>query len=142
MQEFWNERYSQEEMIYGSEPNEFYKEQLAKLKPGKLLLPAEGEGRNAVYAAAHGWKVEAFDYSEAGQAKAKQLAQKQGIKLKYEVADASTFEAKPNSFDAVALIYAHFPVALRYTLHRKVVQWLKPGGTLILEAFHPTQLRG
>ncbi len=33
-------------------PNHFFKEQIDKISvPGKLLLPGEGEGRNAVYAA-------------------------------------------------------------------------------------------
>lgn len=48
MKDFWNERYSREEFIYGKQPNEFFKEQLDKLKTGSILLPAEGEGRNAL----------------------------------------------------------------------------------------------
>nr|WP_299703620.1 class I SAM-dependent methyltransferase [uncultured Pontibacter sp.] len=140
MQQFWNDRYRQQEMVYGSEPNVFFKEQLQGLKPGKLLLPAEGEGRNAVYAASQGWDVLAFDYSEAGQAKALALAAKQGVSIDYRLADAEGFKTEPESFDAVALIYAHLPADLRQALHRKVQQWLKPGGIIILEAFHPKQL--
>lgn len=142
MQQFWNERYSQPEMVYGNEPNVFLREQLKNLKPGKLLLPAEGEGRNAVYAASQGWDVLAFDYSEAGQAKALSLAKERGVTLEYQVADAEQFETAPETVDAVALIFAHFNPVLRLILHRKVVEWLKPGGTLILEAFHPKQLEG
>lgn len=142
MQQFWNERYSKEEMAYGHEPNVFFREQLEKLQPGRLLLPAEGEGRNALYAASKGWDVLAFDFSEAGQAKALALARQQGITIEYQVADAHQFETAPDTLDAVALIYAHFPAVLRLILHRKVVQWLKPGGVLILEAFHPKQLDG
>lgn len=140
MQEFWNERYSQEEMVYGTEPNVFFREQLRTLKPGKLLLPAEGEGRNAVYAALKGWDVIAFDYSEAGKAKAMQLASQRGVTINYQLAEAQNFETAPESLHAVALIYAHFPPALRQHFHKKVVKWLKPGGVLILEAFHPKQL--
>ena len=50
MKEFWNERFSSEEYIYGTEPNLFFKSELDKRTPGDLLMPAEGEGRNAVYA--------------------------------------------------------------------------------------------
>jgi hypothetical protein len=39
---FWNERYGQQEFVYGTEPNAFLKEQLAKLPAGKILLPCEG----------------------------------------------------------------------------------------------------
>ena len=55
MKEFWNERYSQEAYAYGTEPNAFFKSRIDQLSPGKLLLPAEGEGRNAVYAATKGF---------------------------------------------------------------------------------------
>ncbi|MCX2739031.1 class I SAM-dependent methyltransferase [Pontibacter anaerobius] len=140
MQEFWNKRYSEEETVYGTAPNVFFKEQLSKLQPGKLLLPAEGEGRNALYAAEQGWEVQAFDYSEAGQQKALKLAQERGVSIDYQLTEADKYNAKPDSLDAVALIYAHFPPALRQGFHRKVVGWLKPGGTVILEAFHPKQL--
>ncbi|MBX0331880.1 hypothetical protein K3G39_01370 [Pontibacter sp. HSC-14F20] len=71
MQQFWKERYRQQEMVYGSEPNVFFKEQLQGLAPGKILLPAAGEGRNAVYAASQGWDVLAFDYSTAWLARRK-----------------------------------------------------------------------
>ena len=50
MKDFWNERYDEESYAYGNSPNVFFKQQLDKLKVGSLLLPAEGEGRNAVYA--------------------------------------------------------------------------------------------
>ena len=53
MNNFWNERYAEKVFAYGIAPNEFYKEQLAKLPKGKILFAAEGEGRNAVYAAQH-----------------------------------------------------------------------------------------
>ena len=38
--DFWNERYANEEFIYGTEPNDFFKQQLDKLKPGKMLIKA------------------------------------------------------------------------------------------------------
>jgi hypothetical protein len=61
MIDFWNARYSAAEYAYGTEPNAFFKAQLDQLTPGRLLLPAEGEGRNAVYAAKKGWEVAAFE---------------------------------------------------------------------------------
>jgi SAM-dependent methyltransferase len=140
MNDFWNDRYSQEQMVYGSEPNVFFREQLQQLKPGKLLLPAEGEGRNAVHAALKGWQVFAFDFSEEGYKKAMALAEQRGVTINYQVTDAAQFACEPESLDAVALIYAHFPPALRQETHQKVVTWLKPGGAVILEAFHPNQL--
>ena len=63
MKDFWNERYGAPEYAYGTEPNVFFKQELDGLKPGRLLLPAEGEGRNGVYAAEKGWSVSAYDWS-------------------------------------------------------------------------------
>jgi hypothetical protein len=59
MNNFWDERYADEEYVYGTTPNQYFKQELEKLTPGKILLPGEGEGRNAVFAATQGWKVTA-----------------------------------------------------------------------------------
>ena len=77
---FWDERYSTDEFIYGKEPNEFFRENLLKIRPGKLFLPGEGEGRNAVFAAKNGWTVDATDQSEIGKLKALKLASESGSK--------------------------------------------------------------
>lgn len=67
--ERWNERYSKQEFAYGEEPNNYLKEQLEKFTVGTILFPAEGEGRNAVFAAKLGWTVSAFDISAQGKTK-------------------------------------------------------------------------
>lgn len=140
MQSFWNERYSQDEYVYGESPNEWLKECLKDLRPGRLLFPAEGEGRNAVYAAQCGWAVEAFDYSESGKRKADQLARKNGVHLHYQVADAREVDFPQASFDAIAMIFTHFPAAMRHDLFPTWMTWLRPGGHLIFECFSVGQL--
>ncbi len=59
--EFWDKRYSGKEYAYGTLPNEYFNQQIDKFKPGKLLLPGEDEGRDAVFAAKIDWKVTAID---------------------------------------------------------------------------------
>lgn len=135
MKEFWNSRYSEQDFAYGKEPNQFVKDQLGKIPPGKALFPAEGEGRNAVYAATLGWEVLAFDQSEAGRDKALQLAQEKGVSINYQVCDLNEFQGKLESFDALILVYAHFPAAKRKEFHQKLLKYLKPGGWIILEGF-------
>jgi hypothetical protein len=51
MKSMWNDRYGKIEFAYGEQPNNFLKEQLIKIPAGTILFPAEGEGRNAIYAA-------------------------------------------------------------------------------------------
>ena len=140
MKTFWNERYAAEEYAYGVEPNMFFKNWIDGRSPGTILFPGEGEGRNAVYAARLGWEVYAFDYSEAGQKKALALAQKQGVVIHYEVVDAESFSTD-RTFDAIVLIYAHFPPPVRSALHPRLADMLKQGGLLVLEGYNKQQLK-
>lgn len=140
MQSFWDERYAQPEYIYGTEPNVYFRQQLDALPPGKLLLPAEGEGRNAVYAASQGWQVTAFDLSTEGRRKALALAAQQGVEIDYHIMGFDAMDWEENTFDAIALIYAHQPRALRSLAYPRLLHFLRPGGTLILEGFSKNQL--
>ena len=67
MKTFWNQRYAESDYTYGKEPHQFLKEHVHVLPQGKILFVAEGEGRNAVFAAKNGFEVSAFDYSASGQ---------------------------------------------------------------------------
>jgi SAM-dependent methyltransferase len=140
MSEFWDKRYASEDYVYGKEPNQFFKESLDKLPGGKVLLPADGEGRNAVYAATQGWDAYAFDISSEGKEKALLLANEMETSIDYQVVGFDAYEAEPNSFDVIALIYAHLPAEMRESAYQKCVSLLKPGGTLILEGFSKKQL--
>lgn len=135
MKEFWNERYSQQDFVYGETPNEYFKSKLDEITVGSLLLPAEGEGRNAVYAASKGWDVKAFDSSTQGKVKAERLAQQQNVKIDYTVADIDDITYPAESFDAIALIFAHFQADKRKNHHQKLSGFLKKGGFLIIEGF-------
>jgi cyclopropane fatty-acyl-phospholipid synthase-like methyltransferase len=135
----WDERYRSDEYIYGTEPNVFFSEQLLKLKPGRILLPAEGEGRNAVFAAKNGWDVFAFDQSKEGRNKAMKLAGAYNVHINYNIADAALVDYLSGEFDAAALIYTHFPPAQRSVFFEKLKGSLKPGGVLIFECFSKRQ---
>ena len=132
----WDDRYRQPDYAYGTAPNAFLQQELAKLAVGKLLLPAEGEGRNAVFAARRGWQVAAFDISTEGRAKALRLAAENGVSIDYQIIpDLATAPYAAQQFDAIALIYAHFPAAIKSQLHRALDAFLRPGGVVIFEAF-------
>ncbi|RDB02531.1 class I SAM-dependent methyltransferase [Runella aurantiaca] len=139
MKEFWNTRYQEPQFAYGTRPNEFFQETIDKLPAGKILLPAEGEGRNAVYAARKGWEVTAFDYSIQAMLKTFQLAERHGVTLQYSVKDVQNFEPETAIYDAIGLFYTHFPIQIRPEFHQKLVQALKPDGYVILEGFHKNQ---
>jgi hypothetical protein len=135
MSEFWNTRYGTTEFAYGETPNEFFKAELSKLPQGKLLLPAEGEGRNGVFAATLGFNVRAFDMSEEGQKKALILASKHDVSLTYQVGTLETIGYPKDYFDCLGLIYAHFPATIKSAYHQKLATYVKTGGIVIFEAF-------
>ena len=140
MKEFWNSRYNTPEYAYGKRPNEFFKAQIDLLKPGKILMAAEGEGRNAIYAATLGWDVYAYDFSEAAHSKAMALAAEKMVSIDYQIGSLADLDFPKNSFDAIGLIYVHFPDSIRTQNHRQLTTYLKPGGHVILEGFstqHP-----
>lgn len=140
MVKIWDERYGQAGYAYGEQPNVFFMEQLEKLNLGNLLLPAEGEGRNAVFAARIGWKVMAFDQSIEGKKKALALAEKNKVQIDYLVGEFSDLHFEEASFDALGLIYAHFPAEVKSAYHQNLSRYLKKGVTVIFEAFSKNHL--
>ena len=131
----WNERYSKDEFAYGKQPNNYLKEQLQKLPVGKILFPAEGEGRNAVFAAELGWTVSAFDISVEGKNKALRLAEANNVSIDYQVGELQTLNYSSDQFDVIALIYAHFPAEIKSFYHKTLDSYLRKGGIVIFEAF-------
>ncbi len=137
----WNTRYSESGYAYGTEPNDYFKQEIDGINPpGKLLLPAEGQGRNAVYAAKNGWDVSAFDISKAGYQKAMELAKKNQVSINFEVGTLEEVNVSHQKYDAIGLVYAHFPPPVLAGYHSKFVELLNPGGYIILEGFSKNNL--
>ena len=104
-------------------------------------MPADGEGRNGVFAVKRGWVVTSFDLSVKGQTKAFQLAKAHQVSIKYEVGNFEALEFENESFDAIGLIYAHFPAEKKSLFHKRLNTYLKPGGIVIFEAFSKNHLQ-
>lgn len=136
----WDERYSSEEYVYGVEPNKYLQQQINKFPSGKILFAAEGEGRNAVYAATLGWDVHAFDISTEGRKKALELAQRNNATINYSVGELPELDYHPESFDAIALIFAHFPAQIKSQYHQLLHTYLKKDGLIIFEGFSKNHL--
>ena len=140
-QDFWEQRYAEEEYAYGVKPNAFLVTQIDRLAAGaKVLVIGDGEGRNGVWLAEQGFDVHTVDYSAEGLKKAQRLAAERGTTLHTQQADLTTWDWPVDEYDAVVTIYVHFPSDIRPALHQRMLQCLKPGGLLIEEAFHKRQL--
>ena len=135
----WNERYSTQEYVYGTLPNEFLIQTSSRISGNNVLCLAEGEGRNAVYLAREGYDVLAVDASPVGLEKAEILADDSYVNIDTCVADLSDYDIQPKQWDGIVSIFCHLPADVRQRLHKQVVKGLKPGGKLVLEAYHPRQ---
>lgn len=136
----WEIRFSEEGLSYGSEPNEFLRQEILKLTPGRIWVMADGEGRNVLWAASQGWDAHAFDYTEAGPKKAFALAEKGGLDLTYQTADIQTVEVPQEEFDVIATSWFHLVKEIRSIHFPRVLWGLKKGGLFIMEAYHKDQL--
>lgn len=138
--DFWNARYSEPELAYGDEPNDFLRSVADQIPPGPVLCLAEGQGRNAVFLAGLGHPTTAVDLSEVGLRRAAELAASRGVALQTVVADLSTWTIPKAGYSAIVSIFAHLPAEARARLHGQVAAALAPGGLFILEAYGPAQL--
>ena len=142
MKEMWDNRYSSNDYAYGIAPNIFLKDVIEKYKlKGKMLLPAEGEGRNAVYAAKNGLEVTAFDISLEGKKKALKLAARENVEIKYEVGDFFDLGVINKKYESAALIFAHFPLSILSKYHKKIGDLIIQNGMIILEGFSKNHLK-
>jgi len=135
----WDVRYDEARFFYGRSPNEFVGRELQDLPPGHGLYLAEGEGRNAVFAAGLGHQVTAVDSSVVGRRKALELAAHRRVSLKYDVADLLDHPWPAQQWDHVVMCFAHLPPETMPAVHAKVVDCLAPGGTLIHVSFAKSQ---
>ena len=138
--DFWNDRYNKKDYLYGLQPNVFFRSQIVKYKPGNLFMPGDGEGRNSVYAASLGWKVDAVDFSSAAIEKARKLSGSFNLQINYEIEDLNEYIPKKNFYDAASLIFVHLPPVVRKNLHAKLIDCLKLKGVIIIEVYEKKQI--
>ena len=137
--DFWNDRYGMEEFAYGKNANDFLQTQIFNTH-SKILCLAEGEGRNGVFLAKQGHQVTCIDYSESGIRKMQELSKENNVALETICADLNHVNLEPNTWDAIVIIFGHFPKELRVKVHKQLYSALKPGGKLVLEAYNKEQV--
>lgn len=138
---FWDQNFSVAGYKYGTAPNAFLVQQAHRLPAASdVLVPGDGEGRNSVWLAQQGHRATAMDASAVGLQKAQALAAERGVPLQTVLADLADWTPTTASADAVVLTFVHLPVAIRAAAHQRLASALRPGGWLLLEAFHPLQL--
>lgn len=129
--ERWNEILTADKPRFNVQPNAFLVEMIKGKKPGAALDVGMGQGRNALYLARQGWKVTGFDPAERAVAAAREGAAKLGLTLDAVVADDDGFDWGESRWDLIVMSY----VGVRGAVDR-VIKALRPGGIVVVEAFH------
>lgn len=138
---FWHQRFDQESYFYGTEPNDFLRENITIFPAkGRILSIGEGEGRNAVFLAEQGFEVTAIDSAASGLEKARKLAAERNVSIETQCVDLNDYVFEENHWDGIIAIFCHLPPLLRQQVHKQISQALKPDGVFLLEAYHPDQL--
>ena len=130
----WDQRYDRETYVYGEQPVVFLTEQIGRLRKGKALVLAAGEGRNAVYLAQQEFQVVAVDISAKGLEKCQALARSRGVEVETVVGDLNDYDMGEDEYDLVTNFYYHDA-----SIFPKVLKALKPGGFFILQNFSVDQ---
>ena len=117
--------------MLNEQPNALLVETVKGRQPGTALDADMGEGRNAIYLAQQGWQVTGVDVAEKALAYAQNRAKQQGVKITTVVYDMAKYDWGTNAWDLIVLSYAG---GREYA--PRVAKALKPGGIVVLEAFH------
>lgn len=137
----WDERYSQNDFVYGEKPNEYFQKTLDEIKHGKLFMPGDGEGRNSIYAAKKGWEVTSVDFSSFAIEKAKHYAEHEKVSVEFINEDLSKYNYPEEYFDAVGIIFFHLQSPEKEIIHENIAKSIKKGGMIIAEVFSNNQLQ-
>ncbi len=129
--ERWNDTF-RTSIGFNHDPNQLLVDSTTGRKPGAALDLLMGQGRNALYLAAHGWKVTGVDISDEGLKIAKESAAKQKLKLDAIQADIDQWDLGKDRWDLVTMIYAGDDAKLV----ERVKPSVKKGGLFVLEYFH------
>jgi SAM-dependent methyltransferase len=130
----WDERYSGDELVWSSTPNQFLVAEVAGLPAGRAVDLACGEGRNAIWLAEEGWEVTGVDFSPVGLTKAKRFADLSGVQVTWIESAVEDWTPPPEGFDLVAMLYLQLPEPARSAALFAAASAVTPGGTLLVVA--------
>jgi SAM-dependent methyltransferase len=139
--DLWDQRYSEHPDAFGAAPNEFLVEHLHRIPRdhGPVLCIGDGQGRNGVYLAEHGFDVISVDISPVAVAQAERRAAQRNLPLVGVAADLTTYRP-PIGLAAVVSIFCHLPPSVRWECYPRLVDALSPSGVWIMESYTPDQI--
>lgn len=128
----WDHRYEGHQMWSGN-PNGTLVNEVTGLAPGRALDVGAGEGGDALWLAAQGWRVTASDISLRGLDRVSAEARRRGLRVDCRLADANAPAAyEAAAFDLVSAQYAAIPRTPDDRAVHNILNAVAPGGTLLI----------
>jgi len=135
---FWDDRYGSTERVWSGEPNAVLVQEVADLTPGTALDVGSGEGGDAVWLAARGWRVTAVDVSRVALERVAARARAEGVADRVTATVVDLFaDTLPSGYDLVTMHFMQLRGADRPRLYRSVAGAVGPGGTLLIVGHDP-----
>lgn len=127
----WDERYRARPAMWSGAPNAILVAEAADLTPGTALDAGAGEGGDAFWLAARGWRVTAADISSVAIERAASRASERGLAITWLRADLVK-DAAPGTYDLVTTHFLHLPKSEQQALFRHLAAAVAPGGVLLV----------
>jgi SAM-dependent methyltransferase len=129
----WDERYREHpERIWSGEPNGSLTAEISGILPGRALDVGCGEGGDAIWLAAHGWRVTGIDMSQVAIDRAAAAGHEAGVTVEWICGDFVTQPA--GIYDLVTTHYLSLPKTEKETALAALLGAVAPGGTLLFVA--------
>ena len=112
------------------EPAQFLVDNVEILPRGRVLDVAMGFGRNSIYLARLGFRVEGVDISAEAVHNALEAAQKAGVTIKAQVVDLESYTIDKDAYDVIMCLNY-----LQRSLITQIKDGLRIGGMVVYETF-------
>lgn len=103
--EGWNTRYANRAYVWDVVPSRLLEHETRSLPPGRALDLGCGEGRNSVWLASLGWRVTGVDFAHVGLEKARALARRHAIRVRWLLRDLTEYRPQRGHYDLVLMCY-------------------------------------
>jgi len=130
--DYWETHWQRAEAHDALAASPYLSRELGDLAPGSALDAGCGEGAEAIWLAAAGWRVTAADISSEALARAaaRERESPAAHRVHWLQADLSVWEPA-DRFDLVMTHYAH-PAMAQLEFYERIATWVAPGGTLLI----------
>lgn len=132
----FEEMYRSTDALWSGRPNAQLVAEAADLPPGTALDIGCGEGADAVWLAARGWRVTAVDFAATALQRAAAHATAAGedvaARIEWVRADVTRWVPEPGAFDLVSAQFMHLLPDARRALFARLADAVRPGGQLLL----------